>query len=527
MSGYVQIEVKNYRCFDDSQPLRFQIKKGAVAFTGPNNAGKSSILRFIYEMRTIWSLLAQLSPVNPGNSIYSFLRDNPFGHKFHGVRDRKEVFCNLNDRPLIFTLEFNGLEASGLHIKKINIQITRDCAALISISDNNGDQIGGRSVFANQVNIKNRMDGLDQKETSEIINALSSSLYVGAFRNAINSGGGNYFDLDTGTQFINTWKEWKDGDNVDNRRAILRVTNDIQKLFDLNNLSISPHSNGTALMITADGDTLRADELGSGLSQFIIVLGNLAIKKPKLVLIDEPELNLHPLLQIEFLSMVESYAEYGILFSTHSVGLARSIGNHIYSVLKSGSKSIVKPWDTNKGFLELAGALSYSAWPEMGAGKMLLCEGTTEIKAFQHFLRLFGKDKDVLLMQLGGSAMINGNTAHELSELNRLNAPISVIIDSEKTSSTDELSKERKDFVTNCESLKFKVHVLTLRAFENYLTDDAIKEEKGAKYQALTEYQLLRDISPAWNKSENWKIALRMNKEDILDSDLGKFLEEL
>jgi len=151
----------------------------------------------------------------------------------------------------------------------------------------------------------------------------------------------------------------------------------------------------------------------------------------------------------------------------------------------------------------------------------------SSIKAFQHFLRLLRKDKDVLPLPLSGSSMINGNTAHELAELKRLNVPISVIIDSEKTHAATKLSQDRKDFITNCVALEFKVHTLSRRAFENYLTDKAIKEVKGEKYHALGEYQLLDDISPAWSKGENWKIALKMDLDDISGNDLGAFLNSI
>ena len=34
--------------------------------------------------------------------------------------------------------------------------------------------------------------------------------------------------------------------------------------------------------------------------------------------------------------------------------------------------------------------------------------GPTEVKAFRHFLQLYGKSHKVVLVQLGGSSMING-----------------------------------------------------------------------------------------------------------------------
>lgn len=42
----VLVTLKNYRCFADSEPARLRIQAGVLAFVGPNNSGKSSLLRF-------------------------------------------------------------------------------------------------------------------------------------------------------------------------------------------------------------------------------------------------------------------------------------------------------------------------------------------------------------------------------------------------------------------------------------------------------------------------------------------------
>lgn len=44
-----------------------------------------------------------------------------------------------------------------------------------------------------------------------------------------------------------------------------------------------------------------------------------AMKSPKLLLIDEPESHLHPSLQAKFLTAMTSYADYGVFFATHSL----------------------------------------------------------------------------------------------------------------------------------------------------------------------------------------------------------------
>jgi hypothetical protein len=63
-----------------------------------------------------------------------------------------------------------------------------------------------------------------------------------------------------------------------------------------------------------------------------------------------------------------------------------------------------------------------------------------------------------------------------------------------------------------------------LRALENYFPDRAVKAVLGDKYSALQPYQKLSDANPSWGKTENWRIASEMTKEELLATDVGKFL---
>ena len=75
----------------------------------------------------------------------------------------------------------------------------------------------------------------------------------------------------------------------------------------------------------------KASELGSGLVQFILVFSNAAMRNPRAayILLDEPELSLHPSLQLDFLTALGSFASEGVIFATHSIGLARASADHL------------------------------------------------------------------------------------------------------------------------------------------------------------------------------------------------------
>lgn len=526
MSSNIELTVKNYRCFADSNPLRISIKEGAIAFVGPNNSGKSTILRFMSELRHIWKYLNR-RPTQHSDVLVKLCQGESIGFSFHSVIDQKEVFHNFNDRSITIELILSTTKLEKKpYITKCVFSISRNLTLKIIALIDNKSKDYVRPHSARDL-VYTELTSLNFEQNATVLNDLENCFYIGAFRNAINQGSGQYFDLSVGTTFIDTWKSWKNGSIKESNKAAIEVEDKVRELFNFNSLQLNPSHDGKNLNIVSDGNTYRLDEVGSGLSQFIIVLANLAINKPAYVLIDEPELNLHPAFQIRFLTAIHSFARRGVLFSTHSIGLARSTADQIYSVSKINKASKVKNWNENKGLLEFAGELSYSSWPEIGAGKVLLCEGTTEVKALQHFLRLLRKDQDILIIPMGGSSLIHGNSEYELGELKRLNTSINVLIDSEKNDESDELDSSRAEFIKNCTNLNFNNHVLKKRAFENYLTNNAIQEVFGEKYRQLNPYEKLETSSMNWGKPNNWKIAQRMTLKDLEETDLLDFLENL
>ena len=529
----IEVTIKNYRCFPDSKPVSFILKRGFTGFVGANNSGKSTLLKFFYEFRPLFQLLYA-----PNGNILSALSEKPQPFNFSpSVLDRDEVFSNSNSRAIEIAIRPLGLSAGsggGGFTKPVqyNFIIHRPTNTWLLNFDlpNNTFLHSGRTLsFRDTVLIASNSVIADMSEFFQMFKELKEILYIGPFRNAINIGGNqNYYDITVGQAFIQAWRAFKTGNNKKQSEATLRLSEDIRRIFGFDGLDINAALNDQTLQLFVDNKSYMLSELGSGLTQFILVFANAATKEPSYIFIDEPELNLHPSLQLDFLTTLASYASEGVVFATHSIGLARSVADRIYSFRSlSNSECEVSDLEDTPRLSEFLGELSYSGYKELGFDKVLLVEGVTEVKTIQQFLRLYKKDHKVVLLPLGGRQFITGKREAELSEIKRITHNISVLIDSEKTASDAPLESKREAFVETCRRLKFKCHVLKLRAIENYLTDEAIKQVKGPKYQALGPYEKLEESSLPWGKEENWRIARMMSEPDIAQTDLGKFLSTL
>jgi ABC-type cobalamin/Fe3+-siderophores transport system ATPase subunit len=525
----VEVIVKNYRCFSDSHPARFVVRDGFTAFVGVNNCGKSTLIKLFFEFRSIFEQLSNPTGfVNALRSVQSY-------NLPASVSDSAQFFCNDNDRDITIDLRLRdgGLD-NAQHCKELQIKILRNPPATYRafLSDEPNAirftfESGTWKLTAERTDagpiVRNA------KTLLETLGLIRRTLYIGAFRNAINIGTKeDYFDIEVGQSFIKKWKQYQAGTVVANNQLIHAVIQDITKLFGFERLEIQPTDDDQSLQLFVDGKPYKLSELGAGLAQFLIVLANVAIKKPALALVDEPELNLHPALQRAFLTAIASYAPHGVLFATHSLGLARSSAERIYSVRRR-EKHIreVREFEATRNFAEFLGELSFSGYMDLGSNKILLVEGTTDLLAIQELLRLYRKDHEIIIMPLGGSSMINEHTASALTEITRLSPEISALIDSERTSMGASLAPDREAFKTNCASAGINCHVLDRRAIENYFPDDVVKKVFGDKYRGLAPCEAITAPQPSWAKRDNWGIAKEMRIAQLAGNDLGSFLSGL
>lgn len=513
------IQVKNYRSFSDSNPLNLTIKKGFTAFVGPNNAGKSTVLKFFYEFKSIIrSLSSNLDAIlNPKIGLTANF-DLP-------VQDNYAVFHKYNDRPISVKISVEDVQ--------LYFDIPKNEGSNPPISNVFLDVDGVRYIDPSSISMgdvekikyqKKRLNPL-----REVLKSFDKVLYIPAFRNAINIGDANnkYFAIPVGSGFIKTWNEWKNGHSTQERESSLQVEKDIKDVLGYSEFAINVSKDLSAILLVINGKNYTMHEVGAGIMQFVIVFVLAALRKPDYILIDEPELNLHPALQQKFLTKLAHYAKNGVLFATHSVGLARAVSDDIYTLTMVDNVSRIDIFGKGNNFSEMLGEMGFSTWNDIGFEKILLVEGATDVCLFQELLRELKKDVKVAIISLGGSDMINGNRARELSEIQRIKKEIHCWIDSEKDNASSDIPKDRKEFVDNCKNLGIEVTVSERRATDNYLTESAIQKVKGKKYRALGPYDNIKKSTASWGKNESWLIAREMKSDDIKETDLGKFLLEL
>lgn len=496
----LEITLQNYRAFALDAPITFYIEEGISFFVGVNNVGKSALLRAFYELRPFVARdqLASSRRVQPHR------KELNLAYRFDQIAHRKNP-----DKPIIIRLSEGNCRWTITITPRGN---DPHISQYIVLTEHHGDD---------SENLLNFIDGM-----------FNDSMYIGSFRSSSVQVSGATYDIQIGHPFIQQWDQWANGERIDHSAQVQNLTQELKKIFGFQTFQVSVAQGNNKLHLTTDDGRFSLDELGDGISHFFIVLGNAMVKQPSFIFIDEPEIGLHPKMQETFVRALAAKAKFGILATSHSIGLARSAGDKVFSVTRDVSgKRYCLPFGEHRenSLIQSISELSYSQYAELGANHLLLVEGRTEMKVFREILRMFSLDQHFLIWSLNGSDWIKADPliiVDDLNEIKRLNPKsISVIVDSEKTSAKSELPTEINRFIELCRTLGFNTYSTDRHSTENYITQMALDELcPGEGLKALEPYEKFGDVGKKWPKSQNWRFFNKMSIDDFEGTGLKEFI---
>lgn len=498
----IKVQIKNYRSIPLDAPITITLKEGIQFIVGVNNVGKSNLLRFFSEVRQCFYQPHTLT--NDGES-YQELKI-PFDSM---------VNQNHQEHSIEFSIECKGIQ------EKLEI-------------NPRGDYKHSRNLYLTSsyatLDFRKKSERVDR--VLDMVLVLTKIMYIGATRVSISDAEGKSYDGSVGKRFFREWNSWATGNEKIKMRKISDLVEELKELFGFKVFSISVNSDNSEMIITNDEGAFALNELGTGMSQFIVTLGNALFLNPSFIFIDEPEINLHPKMQEMFVRSLAAKAKYGLIATSHSIGLARSVADDILSLTKESGKPKLVPF--GRHFHTTIGQsiseMGFSQYTELGANHILLVEGVTDIKCFREILRKWNLDQHFVVMSLGGGDFITdkADIADELKELSRFNAKsISVVFDSERTSRNAVLSDKLAGFKKTCELLNFDVFPTEVHSTENYITQKAIDTVLGKGYKQLGPFENFNTVQKKWSKDKNWLMFREMTKEDFNNTELKSFIENV
>ncbi len=282
-----------------------------------------------------------------------------------------------------------------------------------------------------------------------------------------------------------------------------------------------------------NGDTEQVTyditNVGQGMQTLVQMFSKILLLNPSIVLMDEPEVHMHPALIKEFIRYVKILSEdIQFIITTHSVVLMNEVGIENLFILKNEIEQkgvVVEKVKDNKGILSAVNLLGYEVDALIYTLKpkvFVFTEGPSDKDILLDFAKKMGLEKAVNSTTIGFVPLGGKGDRFKMSNLiNKLNQeyldiPILMILDRDETPPEKIEEIRTKYFADNPKRL----HYLNKRQIENYLIEpEAIKFLVSSKIKDV-------ELKDKWNEFElvpKFYELANIQKEDIYN----KFLREI
>lgn len=266
---------------------------------------------------------------------------------------------------------------------------------------------------------------------------------------------------------------------------------------------------------------------GSGLKHFIDVLLKTTISNAKVVLLDEPEMGLHPDLQRRFLYYLHKFAndkDIQIFMATHSpVLLNYADAISYYRVTNSkGIRSVISvPEDAIHTLLSDMGVRPSDIFNQ---DICLLVEGASEVVFFEHVIRnLYAEDFEnasVGIVQYGGSSA-DGIISGDIDVSNIVPAQkYTYWIRDRDAKPSETPSANSTKFKNALNRLSLKCHIWSKREIEYYYPEEVLVAAQQGDQNKESAVISIRN----GDQSDKFKVAARQHEICV---PFGKYLRKL
>jgi hypothetical protein len=326
-------------------------------------------------------------------------------------------------------------------------------------------------------------------------------------------------------------------------RALNRFVSDV---FDQKGIRLEvPASRRTINVRTADDIVLPLENQGTGIHQVIIIAALATTYESSLVCIEEPEVNLHPVLQRRLLMYLAENTSNQYVIATHSAQLLDYERATVFHLTLSEQGTRLTPASTPAQVAHICADLGYKASDILQANAIVWVEGPSDRIYVNHWIEQVDPSlKEGIhysIMFYGGSLLkelsVDDPTVTEFIGLRRLNRNVAILIDSDKTSARKPLNATKRRVIREFDSsaengMAWVTHGYTV---ENYIPVDVLSSaisivhpRKGKGIQANSDRwanPLASVESP--DKPKIAKKVVELWPNSLIDRELSKKVHEL
>jgi|GEM_PF-2654683 len=280
-------------------------------------------------------------------------------------------------------------------------------------------------------------------------------------------------------------------------------------------IEIQFEQDSQSFTIEMNDELVTFESLGSGFQQVFDVALTIASVRDSIVLIDEPELNMHPNLLRRLMKLIFANDSNQYILCTHSnVLLDATYQKSIYQ-MKGGKFSTVRKCNTLESTRELLNDLGAKASDILQTNGIIWVEGPSDRTYINHWLGLSGSTAqeglDYNYQYYGGKLLAHYTVDDDIDDfvnILEISRNAYIVIDSDWKDGSrrwrvEDLAARKQKIIQACERMKVPYWVTSGREIENYISDKSWTAYEGMTVSLSAE----ESIS---DKSKNMPSKLRL-----------------
>jgi putative ATP-dependent endonuclease of OLD family len=530
-------------------PAIIDLRKRVTLVIGANNSGKSNVLAAICLIQEKQGLLDRLSPTD------THLRDAQYFPRVFAdlLIEAEDEFPERRPGELIrFVREFSGDDPRWIESPLRNISFDALDGLLFSITNKNFV----RTRVLAEEELEPTISDLSQRLYRSQLSTLPRVVLIPQHRQIAKAEsyaihGPGIIDI------LAAWQHPTIGSDRDAEK-FSKVQELLRMHLHLPDACLEVDHDKKAIIVRRKNLRLPLESYGTGIHQLIILAVAVLSNDNAIIAIEEPEVNLHPTLQREFLRFLLDSTNNYYLISTHSNALIEPSDQiDVLHVALVGQTTVPRLVQTPSETLALLRDLGTRASDLLQANSVIWVEGPSDRIYLNRWLSLLAPDLiegiHYSIMFYGGRLLSHlsfdreGETPlDDLIRLLRINQYSAILIDSDRSSKRGHLNDTKRRIKEEADNHSVYCWITDGREIENYLDPRAIakvySELVGQELSiAIDRFGHLEDAlrsaigSAAWRAKYSYNQAKAARARDIaphieashMTSDLKKHLTAL